>query len=149
MRLAKLGYIIINQIPAYESDGYSKRSGLTQSDFIVETFHDGEVVSLPVTITEIASTGEYRVSYAPTDVGYWLIDILINFNKAVWRLDVVINNSDIDSVKSQVDKIDLSATIGPATSESGSLVDRLMNKNSNKTYNQGTDSLEALRDRLG
>lgn len=55
----------------------------------------------------------------------------------------------VDRVQAQVDKIDLAPTLGPSSVESGSLVDRTMNKNANKTYNQATDSLEALRDRYG
>jgi hypothetical protein len=48
----------------------------------------------------------------------------------------------------QVDKIDLAPTIGPAAVEDGSLLDRLANKDSNKTFNQGQDSLEAIRKKV-
>lgn len=46
-------------------------------------------------------------------------------------------------------KIDDVATTGPATAVTGSLLDRIANKDANKTYNQTQDSLEAQRDRSG
>jgi len=55
----------------------------------------------------------------------------------------------IDDTKAQADKIDQAATIGPAAVTSGSLLDRIANKDSGKTYNQATDSLEAIKDRTG
>jgi len=55
----------------------------------------------------------------------------------------------IDDTKAQTDKIDLAPTLGAAAVASGSLFDRLANKDVNKTYNQATDSLEGLKDRTG
>jgi len=58
-------------------------------------------------------------------------------------------SSSIASVQNQVDKIDLAATLVPSSVISGSLMDRILNKDSNKTYNSSTDSLEAIKDRIG
>jgi len=52
-------------------------------------------------------------------------------------------------IKNQADKIDLIATLGTSAVATGSLMDRLMNKGTGKSYNQATDSLEAIRDRVG
>lgn len=49
----------------------------------------------------------------------------------------------------QSEKIDSAATVGPGAVVTGSLFDRMANKDSNKTYNQSTDSLEAIKDRIG
>ncbi len=48
-----------------------------------------------------------------------------------------------------IGKIDDFATTAPGAAATGSLLDRVTNKDGSKTYNQLTDSLEANRDRLG
>lgn len=48
---------------------------------------------------------------------------------------------------SEAEKIDSVATIWPPVT--GSLLDRLVNKDGGKTYDQGTDSLEAIKDQIG
>lgn len=147
-RQAALGDVIIDQFPAFENDGYTKRSGLTDIDFTVTVHQDGVQVALPVTIIEIGVTGEYKVQYEPTAEAFWQVQILIDFNKEIWISSVEVGGS-LSTIKQQVDKIDLIPTLGPAAVTSGSLMDRMMNKDSAKTYNQSTDSLEAHRDRTG
>jgi len=56
---------------------------------------------------------------------------------------------DITNASAQADKIDLAATVAPGAATTGSLLDRLANKDSSKTFDQSTDSLEATRDRIG
>ena len=46
-------------------------------------------------------------------------------------------------------KIDDFATTAPGVAATGSLLDRVANKDGSKTYNQLTDSMEATRDRIG
>jgi len=46
-------------------------------------------------------------------------------------------------------KIDAIATLDPSAATPGSLLDRLCNKDSGQTYDQETDSLEGIRDRVG
>lgn len=146
---------VVDTFPAFDFDGYSLRSGLLQSagDFDVTVLRNGELIGLPVTITEIpTSTGHYRINWIPPyqEFGYYEIKVLITFNKDWWggSYNVVdeLPASIMVGIKNQVDKIDLAPTLGPAAVFSGSLMDRFMNKNVNKTYNQGTDSLEAIRD---
>jgi len=55
----------------------------------------------------------------------------------------------VGQLADDVAKIDSVATVGPAAAASGSLLDRVANKDSGKTYNQATDSLEAIKDRAG
>lgn len=55
----------------------------------------------------------------------------------------------IADVGAQVEKIDGAATVAPSAAVVGSLLDRLTNKDGSRTYNQTTDSLEAVRDRIG
>jgi len=48
-----------------------------------------------------------------------------------------------------IDKIDQLPTLDPSLAVTGSLLDRLTNKDISKTYNQTTDSLEAIKERIG
>lgn len=48
-----------------------------------------------------------------------------------------------------IGKLDDFATTVPTAAATGSLIDRLANKNGSKTYDPTTDSLEATRDRIG
>lgn len=52
-------------------------------------------------------------------------------------------------VAAQVEKIDNAATVAPSSAVPGSLLDRLCNKSVARTYDQTTDSLEGIRDRIG
>jgi len=53
------------------------------------------------------------------------------------------------TVAAQVEKIDQAATVAPSAAAPGSLLDRLANKSGARTYDQSTDSLEGIRDRVG
>jgi hypothetical protein len=57
--------------------------------------------------------------------------------------------ADIATVGADAAKIDSAATATPGTATTGSLLDRLANKDGSKTYDQDTDSLEALARFLG
>lgn len=58
-----------------------------------------------------------------------------------------LTNADAGATAAQ--KIDSVATLDPSSAATGSLLDRLANKDGSKTYDQSTDSLEATRDRIG
>jgi len=149
--------VVIDHFPALEFDGYSKRSGLFQGfgDFSISVFYNGTVVVIPVTITEIGTSGEYKVEWTPplNQLGYYQIQVLIDFNKEIWygAYDVVddLTIDVVSEIKAQADKIDLVPTLGTNQVTTGSLMDRMMNKDSTKSYNQGTDSMQATADKLG
>jgi hypothetical protein len=161
-RIVETGEPVVDQFPAFENDGYTKRSGLTVGggDFAISVFKDGVPDATAVTITEVGILGEYKVAFTPSADGLYVVQVLTDFNKDIWAgfFDSTVDttSSIVDAilaalvaVQIQVDKIDLAPTLGTATVFSGSLMDRFMNKDVSKTYNQGTDSLEALRDRTG
>ena len=146
MRELKRNAPAVDQFPALEADGWNRRTGLVQpADFTVSVWRDAVVQATTVTITEIGTSGEYRVGFTPTADGYWVVEVLIDFSKALLRFTYEVVEV---TTNEQVRKLDLAATIGPAAMESGSLGDRLMNADSGKTYNQTRDSLEGLRRHL-
>lgn len=148
MRAISPGDLVTDHFPALEDDGYSRRSGLTGGDFTAEVFKDGVGDALSTSITEIASTGEYKLKYTPPSVGLWVVRVLIDFNKEIWA-STVLSGISLVGIKAQADKIDIAPTIGPAAVTTGSLMDRMMNKSGAKSFNQGTDSLQGIRDREG
>lgn len=148
-RVVSPNVLVVDQFPAFEDDGYTKRSGLGLGDFTTTVFKDGSVQVLTVDINEIGFTGEYKIEYVPNDDGLWEVQVLIDFNKEIWASTVTASEASFELIKYQMDKIDLVPTLGPAAVTTGSLMDRMMHKDANKTYNQGTDSLEGIRDRTG
>jgi hypothetical protein len=94
------GSTVIDQFPVFESDGYSKKSGLTLAggDFVVTAWRNGYQVGVSLTITEISGTpGEYRVEWTPPFgiLGRYEIQVFINHNKQIWYGEYrVVSSSD-------------------------------------------------------
>jgi len=77
-----LGDIAVDNFPIFNSDGYTKKSGEIA---FTETLRKESIAqSVPVTISEIGSTGEYKVSFLPNSVGFWSLEVLIDYNKQIW-----------------------------------------------------------------
>jgi hypothetical protein len=152
-RQVETGSLVIDSFPVFEDDGYTAHSGLVPADFVIQTFVDGLEIAVPVSISEIGTTGNYEIEFTPTVDGLYQIQIHALYNDDIWgetyEAGAGFPSAALVHIRNQVDKIDIAPTLGPATVTSGSLMDRTMNKDSAKTYNQGTDSLEALRDRVG
>lgn len=93
-REIQIGSTVIDQFPVFDVDGYTKRSGETVFDSSV--WKDGIEQSVPVTISEIGSSGEYKLSFIPTSNGYWKVEVLIDFNKEIWfaEYDVIVGSID-------------------------------------------------------
>ena len=151
IREVETGTAVIDQFPAFENDGFTKRSGLLAAAFTSTVYRNGVIVVLPVTITEVGSTGEYKTSFTPALDGLHEVQVLIDFNKQIWHSQYQafseITHDLALQARDQADKIDLTA-VDPSTVASDSLADQLFNKDSNKTFNSATDSLEAISDSL-
>lgn len=66
---------VVDQFPVYDTDGYTRISGMVQGDFTIIVYYNGVVqVAYPVTITEISS-GEYKTTFTPNAVGFWVVVI--------------------------------------------------------------------------
>jgi hypothetical protein len=151
VREVETGIVALDQFPAFENDGYSKRSGLSAGDFVSTVFQNGAIVVLPVTIVEIGISGEYRTSFTPASAGLYELQVLIDFNKQIWHAQYQawdeITHDLANQTRDQANKLDL-APVVPSSAANGSLIDQLFNKDSGKTYNPATDSLEAIADAL-
>lgn len=72
----------IDQFSVYESDGHTKKSGETV--FTTTVWKNGIVSAVTPIIVEIGSSGEYRISFIPDDFGFWVVEVLIDYNKDIW-----------------------------------------------------------------
>lgn len=153
MREIQVGVPAVGHFPVFEDDGVTKHPGLTGLDFTTTVYLDSVPVVVTVTITEIGSSGEYQYSFTPASAGIYDLQILCLFNSDLVGdslLAVADTSQDLlVDVKAQADKIDLAATTGLGAAVPGSLMDRLCNKDGTQTYDQTTDSLQGIRDRIG
>lgn len=97
-RAIPLGQTVIDQFPIYQSDGYTLQTGETV--FTTTLFVDGVASAVPVTVTEIGTTGMYQVSFTPTVVGFWRVDTLVDYNKDVFsgEYDVTVEVLDAEAL---------------------------------------------------
>ncbi len=82
-RQVQMNAVASDQFPIWEEDGYTKKSGETV--FTARLWKDGVVSAQSVTIVEIGTSGEYKTSFVPNEMGFWLLEVLINYNKQVWQ----------------------------------------------------------------
>lgn len=67
---------VISQFSALAPDGlYPKQSGLTSADWMVTVWCNGVVSAVVPTITEIGTSGEYKVVFHPNAVGFWKVEV--------------------------------------------------------------------------
>ena len=150
-REVETGSPVIDQFPAFEVDGYTKRSGLLAGDFAPVVYRDGAVVALPVTITPVpGDPGEYKTIFTPDVNGFYELHVRVIFNQEIRfaRYEAVteLTHDLAEDARDQANKIDLAALSWPPATNS--LIDRIANKDGGQTYDRSTDSLEAIRDEL-
>lgn len=85
-RTVYVNQLIIDQFAVWEADGFTKHSGLLQADFTIVLWFNGALNDTqPVTIVEIDTSGEYKVSFTPNYIGVWECEVSIPYNKDVWH----------------------------------------------------------------
>lgn len=85
---------VTDQFPVYETDGYTKKSGETV--FTATVWRNGVVSAVVPTIVEIGSSGEYKVTFTPDNFGFWVVEVLIDYNKDIWsgEYDIAPNEAE-------------------------------------------------------
>lgn len=106
MRQGVVGEAFIDSFPAFEDDGYTKRSGLTDpADFDTTVWVEGVEIPLAVSIDEIDSSGEYVLGFIPPSGGFWKVEVLVDFSKEIWVSEVEVRDEDLDSLGGKLDNI--------------------------------------------
>ncbi len=99
-RTVVLNTVYTDQFPALEIDGITKTSGLTVAggDFTFTIWNNGTVSSVVPTITEIASSGEYRFQLTPNALGFWKVEIYDVTNEDFIDIEFDCTTASVDSV---------------------------------------------------
>lgn len=72
---ASIGELVQIQFPAFDIDGITPLIGLLDSDFSKLLIVDNAVSAQVVTVTEVASTGRYVISFTPNVSGLWYAEV--------------------------------------------------------------------------
>jgi hypothetical protein len=83
-RPVETGIPVIDSFPVFEDDGYTTKSGLLESDFEIKVFVDATLVSVPVSINEIGTTGNYRMEFTPWMDAIYQVQVLSSYNDDIW-----------------------------------------------------------------
>jgi hypothetical protein len=105
MRQGTVSDPVIDQFPVWEDDGVEKRSGLTSVDFDFSVWVDGIPRSIPVGIVEIASTGEYKVTFTPDTLGYWKVEIFSSYSEDYYITEVEVSTATLASIDENLSRI--------------------------------------------
>lgn len=85
----QVGEEVISQFPIFDTDGVSYLSGVASGDFEVTQLRDDLEVSATATVSEIGSSGIYRVSFTPTSRAQWAVVVKLPSTGDVWGMLVV------------------------------------------------------------
>lgn len=88
MKTVDLGAAFVSHFPVFAADGVTKVSGETV--FQATVWHNGAAAFVPVNITEIGVSGEYRVTCAPTAEGEWGVEVYTPNNGDLWGEDFTV-----------------------------------------------------------
>lgn len=88
VRKVAFGATVIDQFPIYGANGYTKVSGLVAGvDFTVVVYRNGAIFVIAVTVTEIGSTGEYKLSFTPSQVALWQVEVRYAAQQQTWKAE--------------------------------------------------------------
>ena len=81
--------LFLDQFSIYDEDGYTKKSGLVYpTDFSISLWKNCIPDSTTVTIEEIGTSGEYKISFTPTEVGFYELEIHCLWNNEIWSVTI-------------------------------------------------------------
>ena len=104
MRIVKINDIAVDQFPVISiEDGYTKVSGETA--FTKTVWKNGVLDSVPATISEINSSGEYKMEFTPDDIGFWKVEVLIDYNKDLLGFEYVADTGDTEYVYQGISRL--------------------------------------------
>jgi len=85
---------VIDQFPVFDVDGYTKVSGVTS--FTERAWKDGVADGAAVDVSEIGTSGEYKVTFTPNAEGFWKVEVENDFNHEIWyaEYDVISGTTD-------------------------------------------------------
>lgn len=92
-RRLELGDTFTDVFPIFEIDGVTKHSGATS--FVTNLLKEGVSSAIPVTVTEIASTGDYKVCFTPDSIGAWVVQVYNSYDNVWWSTVVEVSFAEV------------------------------------------------------
>jgi len=89
MITAVVGELLRIHFPVFEEDGLTPSPGLPDSAFVKTLVRDTVASVVPVTVTEVGSTGRYFAAFTPDQIGRWYLDVQTPFDD-VFGADVLV-----------------------------------------------------------
>jgi hypothetical protein len=102
-RQVKTDVLVVDQFPVFEDDGYTKKSGETL--FTPRIWLDGSPQAVPVSISEIGVSGEYKVEFTPNANGFWRVTVLIDYNKDIWGGEYEASTGSVEDLYNMVRRL--------------------------------------------
>jgi len=86
LHVRQVGEEVVSQFPVFDTDGVSYLSGVSPVDFEILEFRDDTSVAVSATISEIGTTGVYRIVFTPTAPAQWAIIVTLRSTGDVWGM---------------------------------------------------------------
>ena len=102
-RSVQVGATIIDSFSAIDFDGYSKVTGL--STFTISVWRDSVEVAIPVTISEIGTSGEYKIVLSSSVVGFLKVQILVDYNKDIWEWEYDVGTGSMSGIYAMIQRV--------------------------------------------
>jgi len=102
-RQIRVGDPVVDHFPVFDLDGYTKKSG--ETTFTSVLWKDGIESAVSVSISEISSSGEYKVSFTPDTIGVWSVQVFVNYNKDWWGAEYVASAENLADIYAMVRRL--------------------------------------------
>lgn len=104
-RKVQAGETIVDSFPAIDFDGYSRVTGL--STFVFWVYRDGVADATPVAVSEIDSTGEYKIELNAGTASFLKVQVLIDYNKDIYEWEFDVRNLSAQDLEDHLNLVDI------------------------------------------
>jgi hypothetical protein len=92
-RVVDLGEAVTDHFPVWEPDGVTKKSG--ETSFTVQIWRDGAAVALAYSLTEIGSSGEYKIKFTPLVAGIYSVEVIAAYSGDVFGAEYDVRKPEL------------------------------------------------------
>jgi len=99
----KTGVEIVSVFSVFDIDGYSKKSG--ETSFVTILRKDGVDSGVSVSVSEIGSSGDYRVSFTPDTKGRWSLQVYSSYSHDWFVEEYNVYSANIEDIYDMVRRL--------------------------------------------
>lgn len=96
IRQVKINVTVVDQFSVFDFDGYTKVSG--ETNFVTTVWLDSVENATSVTITEIGTSGEYNIQFTPNNLGFWKVEVKVDYNKDIYVFEYTAVSGDTNDI---------------------------------------------------